>query len=291
MKKMNLYLISIASIFSLSGCSKKVVQTTGERITNSYSFSENLSSLEIKDIYLKLGNSSVLPEVNITFEGERKVEITYEASLEKEISIEKKDNTLLIKGQYYKEFISKGVIINITGFKFDELDLQTCNCKIDNYSLSSSSNCSIDLSGASSLKIDSYNFLQELDLDLSGASRVKANSLSINKFDLDLSGASKMEVKDINISTFSSEISGASIVVMNNGVVKELDMDISGASSFLCEKVNFDKAKVNISGASKVNLAVTASLNGSISGASTLIYTGEVDPNLSVSGGSIVTKK
>ena len=84
--------------------------------------------------------------------------------------------------------ISKGVIINITGFRFDEIELQASNCNIDNYSLNTSSNCSISLSGASSLKIDSYNFLKELDLDLSGASKLEANSLSANYFDIDVNG-------------------------------------------------------------------------------------------------------
>ena len=291
MKKICLCLISLASLFSLSGCVKKVVQTTGERITNTYYFSEYISSLEIRDIYLKLGNSSVLPKVNITNEGEKKVEITYEASLEKIISIEKIENTLLIKGKYYEEFISKGVIINITGFKFDELDLKTCECKIDNYSLNSNINCSIELSGASELKIDSYSFLQELDLDLSGASSLVANRLSINKLDLGLSGASEMKVESINVTTFESEISGASSIYSNNGIVKELDLDLSGSSDFLFEKVNVDTARVNISWASKANLTVTNLLSGNISGASSLIYSGDINPNLSVSGGSVVTKK
>ena len=291
MRKINICLISIAAVLSLSGCVKKTIQTTGERITNSFSFNENLSSLEIQDIYLKLGNRSVLPEVNIAFEGERKVEITYEASLEKEIAVEKKENTLIIEGQDYKEFISKGVIINITGFRFDEIELQASNCNIDNYSLNTSSNCSISLSGASSLKIDSYNFLKELNLDLSGASKLEANSLSANYLDIDVNGASKMKVENFTATKMENDVSGASTIVMNNGAVKEVDMDISGASSFLCEKVYFDKAKVNISGASKANLSVISSLSGSLSGASSLIYSGEVNPNLLISGGSTVIKK
>lgn len=146
----------------------------------------------------------------------------------------------------------------------------------------------------------------ELDLEANSASviEIKAGAKEVS---IDVSGASQIKA-ELATDELDAEISGASVATLS-GQVRECDIEISGASTLRAEKLRNANLDVECSGASKayvmgINCTTKASgasgviveclslLNASVSGASSIIYSGDCQVNtLSNTGGSSIRKK
>lgn len=105
---------------------------------------------------------------------------------------------------------------------------------------------SLDVSGASKIKVLSFENIDQLDIDISGASNAKLD-IEARKMRLDGSGASHLEIR---------------------GSVEEIDMDISGASRFEAKRAEVGRAYVDASGASHADFGKVKELRSNTSGAS-----------------------
>lgn len=106
----------------------------------------------------------------------------------------------------------------------------------------------VELSGASLLKVEGYDGLDQLSVRSSGASRTEL-SVSSAKMDLDLAGASKMLLRG-NVSDLKAELSGTCLLMARESTVKNAEIRASGVSqAFLGEVGNLDKRE---NGASRV---------------------------------------
>ncbi|AWW00694.1 PspC domain-containing protein [Arcticibacterium luteifluviistationis] len=105
---------------------------------------------------------------------------------------------------------------------------------------------SLDISGASKIKVLSFENINEMDIDISGASNAKLD-IEAKKLRVDGSGASHMEIR---------------------GRVDEIDMDLSGASRFEAKRAEVGRAYVDASGASHADFGKVDQLRSNTSGAS-----------------------
>lgn len=114
-------------------------------------------------------------------------------------------------------------------------------------------------------------------LDLSGATRTSITGFkSGERLNAKISGASQLE-GDIETGDVRFEVSGASRLTLS-GLGQKMALEASGASQANLANYRVSEATVEVSGASKATVNVTGSLDGEVSGASTLRYTG--DPTL-----------
>lgn len=141
-------------------------------------------------------------------------------------------------------------------------------------------------------KVTIYLYSPKLKgIKLTGASSFKSTNLIKNdEINLDLSGASDATLI-VNAIKVKTDLSGASDVNIN-GICKDIYIKCSGASEFNGYKLEHLNSTVYISGASDVKIASFNTINGAISGASSLFYKGEPKHiNVSESGNSEIIHK
>lgn len=146
----------------------------------------------------------------------------------------------------------------------------------------------------------------ELELEASSASVIEIKA-SAKEVSIDASGASTIKA-ELATDEFDMELSGASVATIS-GQITDGDIEVSGASTLKAEKLRAAKLDLECSGASRANaLAVVCSakasgasaiaveclqqLNVSVSGASTIRYSGDCQVNtIANTGGSSIRKK
>lgn len=145
----------------------------------------------------------------------------------------------------------------------------------------------VDLSGASEFHSQHPIVAQEVYIDLSGSSNFYCD-IEAPTVDMDLSGASTIKGGIVATSKLDLELSGSSDATLT-GTVGTLDMELSGSSDLKEIVVDnhyglvCNQCKCSISGSSSAYFHCDNSITGSVSGSSSLHYTG----NASTSGCSI----
>lgn len=109
---------------------------------------------------------------------------------------------------------------------------------------------SVELSGATLLKIDGFEQLQNLTLGLSGAALADLDVNRIDKLDLELSGVSKMVLKG-EISDFKCVLSGSCLLKAGESNIKNAEVAASGVSQAILG--NVVTLKKQVSGQSRVS--------------------------------------
>ncbi|KPM47151.1 PspC domain-containing protein [Jiulongibacter sediminis] len=107
---------------------------------------------------------------------------------------------------------------------------------------------SLNVSGASKLKVLDFKNITDLNVDISGAANAQLD-IEANDMNFDGSGASKTEIR---------------------GIIDNLDLDISGASHLKAVETEINRAEVEASGASHVDLGEVQDLKSNTSGAASV---------------------
>lgn len=126
-----------------------------------------------------------------------------------------------------------------------------------------------DLSGATSISINGS--FKSVNAGLSGASSLTINGNMVG-FDIDCSGASSVKAST-HANKGKLELSGASKATID-GSIQDLEIECSGASSAALGNLTAKNIEVEVSGASNAKLNVLSSIKGTVSGASSLTYSG-----------------
>jgi hypothetical protein len=131
--------------------------------------------------------------------------------------------------------------------------------------------------------------IKSLDrLAASGVTLLNANQLTTKKLDIEASGASQVRIDALQAEQLIADLSGASRVRLA-GNAKELSYEASGAASLYGSSLRVDSMKGQGSGASRVTLYANKRAESSLSGASSLDLTGNVEMlNASFGGTSVV---
>ncbi len=128
---------------------------------------------------------------------------------------------------------------------------------------------SVEVSGAGTGAFKNLAKSGLTKVSINGASNVDLDSVKANDFDVTVSGASKLKA---------------------GGNCDNLSLVVSGASGVLLSDLKAENGTVNISGASRCNSRVTGKVSGTISGASSLVLSGNPEVNeVEASGASQIT--
>ena len=259
MKKLIFTLILIlvmVSVSVLAGCVRvDLTEKSGPITTREYDFTD-FTGIDVEHAF----------EVTITPSDNYSVAITAGENIFEHINVYKSGSTLVIDVDTW--FISWFVSpeLTVTMPVLNELELSGA-CKGTASGFRSSQDLKLHLSGASELDIDmeTGDFFSEL----SGASRVTGRLVATSS-NIELSGASRISLTG----------SGGNIKIHG-----------SGASS--AEMVDFtvNNAFVDFSGASRASLYINGKMDVSLSGASSLEYTGNPAlGEINISGASSMKK-
>ena len=147
----------------------------------------------------------------------------------------------------------------------------------------------LELSGASKGTASGFRSSQDLKLHFSGASELDID-METGDFFAELSGASKITGRLISSDT-EIDLSGASRVSLT-GSGGNINLHGSGASNVDLLAFTVNNAYLDFSGASRITLDVNGRLDVSLSGASSLEYTGNpVLGEIDLSGASNIKQR
>ena len=122
-----------------------------------------------------------------------------------------------------------------------------------------------------------------------GASKVVATVGEAKSLRVETEGAASARVDGLDADSIRVKAEGASQVTLT-GRAKGLTLDVSGASQLFAGDATFESARIRLDGASRGELRVTGSIDGEISGASSLKVGGKPkDRGVKTSGASTVT--
>lgn len=127
--------------------------------------------------------------------------------------------------------------------------------------------------------------------NISGASSIKLNNtLKDDSFTIETSGAASFR-GDVKVSSAEIELDGAASMKLT-GTADDASLELSGASKLRGFDFKVGTLNVDLSGASSTKLAVSKSITGDVSGASSLEYDGGGDvKGLDVSGAGSARKR
>lgn len=113
-------------------------------------------------------------------------------------------------------------------------------------------------------------------LEVSGASDAVATGFeNSSNFTTEVSGASDVRIEFISTADINCEVSGASdLYISSVNSTGQISIDCSGASEVNCKNIASTNGDIDVSGASEVYVNLSGYLNCSVSGASTLYYSG-----------------
>lgn len=139
------------------------------------------------------------------------------------------------------------------------------------------------------LNADVLEIRTEKSLKTKNPIRVKISAPDIES--LKVSGASKLSLANLKNDSLKIDASGASKIKID-GETRDLEVELSGASRLDAENLKAENANIDASGASNANVFVSGDLKADLSGASSLVYSGN-PRNLeeSTSGASSVRGK
>ncbi len=148
----------------------------------------------------------------------------------------------------------------------------------------------LDFSGGSSGKILGFKSAHDLSLMASGGSELTLD-IECAKTTFDLSGGSLVKGK-ISFTDATINASGGSRLEIDGKGNNITAIDASGGSRVIIPNISVQDAGVVLSGGSRAEVNVAGNLSVDLSGGSVLVYSGNPQiNNISVSGGSTITKK
>ncbi|MBQ6074640.1 MAG: DUF2807 domain-containing protein [Lachnospiraceae bacterium] len=280
-------IIMLAALLALAACSAVRKETAVNGAVTVKKVEGEAASLEIKNVVLKQGLSTMGPQVLLGRDGKgSRVELEGPSDLLEEIRVEFSGKRLKVSADAAKLYVvSSPVIIRIYDMELEALALSgACDAEAEDGALArdkSGTELDIRLSGASALKTDRLS-AGEIVMDLSGASSLTAGVLECDKWKLDLSGASSLTAPVCQVSGLADwHMSGASRLTVGENAADvpasrggEIFVVLSGASLADASEFEVGKATLTLSGGSTLECWVTGVLGGSITGSSAVYYKG-----------------
>jgi hypothetical protein len=197
-----------------------------------------------------------------------KVQVTADDNVWDKLDIAMSGNTLHLGAK-------SGVIFNDVTLKAD-ITLPVIN--------------SLDLSGAASATLNSFNSDGALAFTGSGASNIFINNVKSGSTKFELSGASTIS-GTITLTDAKFSVSGASRVDLN-GSGTGAGISASGASRVTLDKFSVQDVTLNLSGASEARVNCKNISSADLSGASHLYYLGTPTiGKVQTSGGSAISQE
>ena len=255
-------IISVLMSFALCGCNAIIIDP-GDPVTKEFAIAGNYDALNVSHAF--------------------------------DVTIDKDATDVVITAG--ENIISNVIVEQVSGelrIYFKQPIVTAEDCELKAVIPYSSSLTDVTLSGASRFTTQYPLVGKNVSVDLSGASRFNGDLTGSDTF-IELSGASR--IKSIVLAgDLKLDLSGASVADLT-GVSGTLDLEMSGASNNVdnivlkCYSLECTNCKGSISGASKAYIHCLKDISVSLSGASSLHYTGDATTSgCSTSGGSSIIR-
>ncbi|WP_207496570.1 head GIN domain-containing protein [Aridibaculum aurantiacum] len=140
-------------------------------------------------------------------------------------------------------------------------------------------------------KLKAYVSVADLNsLNVSGASLVRISGIvKAKQLQIQLTGASEIR-GNIDADQLNMEVSGASVVKLA-GIARQGNIDAAGASKINSYELQFNTLKASTSGASNMRVTVNKELNADASGGSSILYKGDaMSGRINASAGATIRK-
>lgn len=185
-------------------------------------------------------------DVILTQDSSTSIRVSAYESMMPEIVATVHNGVLKLHSKSY--FINKRIKLYVTSDSITNIQASGA-CKVQNKSKMTSTNLSVDISGASKLLLD-VDIKNKVDIELNGASYCDIDGLT-NKLSVELTGASKIEADQLIAKIVDLKADGASNAWVYAS--ESVDIKASGASKVKCEG-NPKTVKKKSSGASKIQI-------------------------------------
>jgi hypothetical protein len=244
-------LVTASLLTVFSGC-RGVTQTivgSGNLITQEMDATD-FTKLEISHVF----------QATVTRSDSFSVTITVDNNLLGYVVVRKSGSTLRIYLKAGYAYIGTTKMVEITMPKIDKLSL----------------------SGASQGEVSGFRSSQPLEFEASGASSLNIDDIKAGDTGFEISGASHIS-GGIEISEGRFNVSGASSIDLE-GFASDISLEVSGASQANLTDFPVSNATVRISGASAVIVNASGSIDGNVSGVSSLFYLNDPALTIEMSG-------
>jgi hypothetical protein len=119
----------------------------------------------------------------------------------------------------------------------------------------------------------------------SGAASLFLHELQGESLEISLSGAGRVRGEGLELGRLALSLSGAADAALE-GSARELSLELTGAGEVDAAELQVARARVQLTGATGARVAATEQLSGTVSGASSLTYSGDPAVEVSTSGAS-----
>lgn len=305
--KIVLFFFLCCSAISMFGANKE-----GSGVMTTKSFNVGVSEqIVLKTIKMKLrASNSSRYTCSIIVGNKNEVKITTDNNLINDLSLEHENETTTVSYDGWTSLRPTKLHIDIYTQKLSSINaVGVCHMRIDGdvksdklmIDLSTAtklisdskinvSKCSINLSGASSLKMK-HAYVNELIIDLGGATTLELSGKS-GLLSADVAGGSTANLENFTVETIKGDVSGASTCRMycTNSIQLEVsgastavvhgscgkaDFDVSGASSLKASNLKVKDVVIDCSGSANAEICASRTLRAESSGASSIKYFGD----------------
>ncbi|MFC1946431.1 head GIN domain-containing protein [Chloroflexota bacterium] len=241
MKKIIIASMVLILLSLLSGCSEVKIQGSGNLVEEKYDISNFIG--------IKAQNGF---QVEVSESDSFSVVVTTDENALEYIDIKKSGDMLLVRPKPNCSFRSVTMRAKITMPEITK----------------------VEVSGGASIDVGDFDSSAHLSVSLNGGSDFRG-SINTGDIDASLSGGSHMDLSNSG-DRLKADLSGGSHLTLS-GSAETINIKGSGGSHFNMAEYSVKDADINLSGGSHADVEVTGTMKGSISGSSTVSYTGKPD--------------
>ena len=196
------------------------------------------------------------------------------------------------------KIIAEGVALEkiITEVKGSTLDVylekgEYRNIKVKIY-LTYKSIDAIDKSGSGNLTCNSDLSANNFDLGLSGSGNVTSKKIKAQQIKIRKSGSGNIKLTALETDDADLSLSGSGDLEIEGGYAKTQSAHISGSGNIRAHGLKSNECTAFISGSGSIDVSVSQSLAGTISGSGNIVYDGDAQvKKLGISGSGRISRR
>ncbi|MGC4035815.1 MAG: head GIN domain-containing protein [Chitinophagaceae bacterium] len=150
----------------------------------------------------------------------------------------------------------------------------------------------INKSGSGNLTCNNDFTAGQFSLDFSGSGNISGKSIKAAHVKISKSGSGSIKLQGVDADDADFGMSGSGDVDINGGTAKTQTIHLSGSGSIRSNGMKSTECTASISGSGNIDVAVSGSLSGIISGSGNITYDGDPQvKKMSMSGSGRISKR
>ena len=150
----------------------------------------------------------------------------------------------------------------------------------------------IDKSGSGNLTCNSDLSANNFDLGLSGSGNVSSKKIKAQHVKIRKSGSGNIKLAALETDDADLSLSGSGDAEIEDGTAKIQSVHISGSGNIRTHGLKSNECTASISGSGNIDVSVSQSLEGRISGSGNIVYDGDAQvKKMGISGSGRISKR